>query len=338
MTGRPFGLRLDFEAAMGRLNGVTLRTDLVPLPSPSAGLRVFGKLENRQVGRAFKARGAWNNLVQWTPEERAAGVVAASSGNHGLALAWAAQALEIPCILCMPAETYPSKVEGCRAHGAEVRLFPTRPEAEAACDALANAGAQRVHGYDAERTIEGAGTVGHEIAQQSEPADFVLIPIGGGGLSSGTSLALRRAWGDAPEIWGVEPEGAAGMRLGIEAGHSVPLPEIQSQVQGLLSPYAGERNVQINRVTLNGIRTLSDERIAEGAERLMAAGEIVEPAGAAAYAALWEPGNDIVERARTRTGENPLTAIVIVSGGNRPDAAEAHDSRESGVKARNSNP
>lgn len=237
----------------------------------------------------------------------------------------------------MPAETYPSKIEGCRAHGAEVRLFPTRPEAEAACEALANDGAQRVHGYDAERTIEGAGTVGYEIAQQSEPADFVLIPIGGGGLSSGTSLALRRAWGDAPEVWGVEPEGAAGMRLGIEAGRSVPLPEIRSKVQGLLSPYAGERNVQINRATLNGVRTLSDERIAEGAERLMAAGEVVEPAGAAAYAALWEPGNDILERARTRTASNPLTAIVIVSGGNRPNHGESQESVALSQSASNPN-
>ncbi len=313
--------QLDFEAATRRLEGVINRTPIVEVPSPAEGLQVFAKLENRQVNRAFKARGAWNHLSQWSQRERAQGVVAASSGNHGLALAWAAQKLDIPCTLCMPAITYASKVEGCRGFGADVRLFPTRNEAEAACDALAAQGAQRVHGYDADRTIEGAGTVGWEIAQSVDPMDLVLIPVGGGGLSSGTSLALRRAWGREPEIWGVEPEGAAGMTLGMEAGRSVPLPEVTSGIQGLTSPFAGERCIAINRETLNGVLTLPDELIEQAAQRLLDGGEVVEPAGAAAYAALWQPNGVWVQRAATRPAGDPLRALVVVSGGNRPDFA-----------------
>lgn len=317
---------LDFAAAARRLAGSVLTTPIVELPSPDPGLRVRAKLENRQVGKAFKARGAWNHLSQWSSEERAAGVVAASSGNHGLALAWAAQRLGIPCTLCMPAITYESKIAGCRAHGADVQLFPTRDEAEAACDALAARGAQRVHGYDADRTIEGAGTVGWEIAQQCEPVDLVLLPVGGGGLSSGTSLALRRAWGRGPQIWAVEPEGAAGMTLGLRAGHSVPLPKVESRIQGLTSPFAGERCIAINAQTLDGVFTLPDERFEAAAERLLAAGEVVEPAGAAGYAALWQADAPWRESARSRTAADPFEVLVVISGGNRPDVgAESAD-------------
>ncbi|HPF13596.1 MAG: pyridoxal-phosphate dependent enzyme [Planctomycetes bacterium] len=313
-----FWPQIDFEAAAARLAGVILPTPIVELPSPWPGIRVRGKMENRQLGRAFKARGAWNHLVQWGADERARGVVAASSGNHGLALAWAAQKLGIACTLCMPAMTYPSKVEGCRAAGATVLLFDTRAEAEAECDRLAAQGTLRVHGYDAERTMEGAGTIGLEIAQTIEPVDLVLIPVGGGGLSSGTSLALRRAWGSGPEIWGVEPEGAAGMSRALEAGHSVPLERIDSSIQGLTSPHAGERCTQVNRETLSGVVTLRDELILDGWKRLQAAGETVEPAGAAGYAALLQPDGLFGPWVSGQT-RDPLEVLVVVSGGNNPD-------------------
>ncbi|MEZ5976188.1 MAG: pyridoxal-phosphate dependent enzyme, partial [Planctomycetota bacterium] len=171
MDWQNFWPQVDFAAAAERLRGVVLRTELRVLPSPWPWVEVLGKLENRQRCNAFKARGAWNHLSQWDGAQKAAGVVAASSGNHGLALAWAANELGIRCVLCMPEATYRSKVEACRALGADVRLFPTRLEAEAACDALADAGATRVHGYDAERTMEGAGTVGFEIADELDSAD-----------------------------------------------------------------------------------------------------------------------------------------------------------------------
>jgi threonine dehydratase len=315
-----FWPELDFSAAAERLQGVVLRTPLMELPVPSAGIEVVGKMENRQVGRAFKARGAWNQLVQLTAAEREAGVVAASSGNHGLAVAWAAQKLGVACTICMPDISYASKIEGCRAAGAEVVLRPSRAETEAACAEYKSAGAIHIHPYDADRTIEGAGTVGLEIAEQSAAVDLVLLPVGGGGLAAGTSLALRRAWGPEVTIVGVEPEGAPGMTLALKCGESVVLDPVTSAIQGLTSPYAGDRNRRICKQTLNGIWTLSDAAILDGLARLEAFGEVVEPAGAAAYAAVWH-GGEALEREQARVGNRPLRILVIVSGGNGPGKA-----------------
>ncbi|MDF1838487.1 MAG: pyridoxal-phosphate dependent enzyme [Planctomycetota bacterium] len=310
-----FWPQLDFAAAGERLRGTILETPLVELPSPGHGIEVLGKMENRQVGRAFKARGAWNQLTQLSEAERGAGVVAVSSGNHGMAVAWASNLQGVPCTICMPENSYASKIEGCRGWGAEVVLRPNRTESEAACAEREAAGATLIHPYDAERTIEGAGTVGFEIARQTEPVDLVLLPIGGGGLAAGSSLALRRAWGDDVTIVGVEPEGAPGMSLALERGESVMLDPVTSEIQGLTSPYAGDRNRRICEATLNATWTLSDAEILDGMGRLQEFGEIVEPAGAAAYAAACHAGKAL---GRESVGDRPFRVLVIVSGGNGP--------------------
>ncbi|MBL4771589.1 MAG: pyridoxal-phosphate dependent enzyme [Planctomycetes bacterium] len=316
-----FWPQLDFEAAAGRLKGVVECTPVISLPSPREGVEVFGKMENRQVGRAFKARGAWNQLVQLSDAEKARGVVTASSGNHGMAVAWAAKKLGVACTICMPENSYASKIEACREAGAEVVLRATRHEAESVCAERKAAGALLIHPYNAERTIEGAGTVGLEISQQVDPMDLVILPVGGGGLAAGSSLALRRAWGSRVTIFGVEPEGAAGMSMALEAGESVVLDPVTSAIQGLTSPYAGERNWRICQKTLNGVGTLEDEAILESMARLQALGETVEPAGAAAYAAILQ-GDALLTQEKESVGDRPLRVLVVVSGGNGPVASE----------------
>lgn len=215
----------------------------------------------------------------------------------------------------MPENSYPNKIEACRAHGAEVILAPDRPRADEIAEELANEGKVWVHPYDRPGTIEGAGTVGLEISDEVPDVDVVLLCVGGGGLSAGSALALRRSCEadgrPQPVVIGVEPMGAATMDAGLHAGRSVRLHPITSKVQGLNTPFAGEHNVSINRHVLDAAMSVSDEAI-YSAQRVLVnddpahgwSRENVEPAGAAAYALARDPrfparlGQVLVERGR----------------------------------------
>jgi threonine dehydratase len=307
--------------AAERVRGVVRRTPLVPLACDDARIELRGKLENRQETGSFKARGAWNQVAQLTPEQRARGIVTSSSGNHGKALAWAAERAGVKATICMPANAYPNKIEACRAHGAEVVLSETRDGAERACDERAAAGATLVHPYDAERTLEGAGTVGLEIAEDWPEVDVVVVCVGGGGLVSGSSLALRQTLGERVAILGAEPAGAPSLARGVAAGKRVELETIDTKVQGLCPLYSGQINVEVCSATLDGIELVSDAEIFAAQERLVAAGETVEPAGAAAMAVVvaGKLPRRLLDEAAKR-GER-LRVAVVISGGN-PDPAQ----------------
>ncbi len=309
------------RAAAARLVGVVRRTPLVALPSDDARIELRGKLENRQEVGAFKARGAWNQVAQLTPAERAAGVVTVSSGNHGAAVAWAAARAGVPATIVMPRNAYPNKIAACRAHGAEVLLGEGREHAEVLCAERVAAGRTLIHPYDAERTVEGAGTVGLEILEDWPEVEVVVLPVGGGGLIAGSSLALRQERGRELGIYGAEPAGAPSMARGLRAGRPVSLEEITTQVQGLCPPGSGALNVAICATTLDGIALLEDDVIFAAQARLVrGVGETVEPAGAAAAALVWSgrlPG----ELLAGRGARDPLRVAVVVSGGN-PDPAQ----------------
>ncbi len=309
---------LRFDQAAERLAGVALRTPIVELPSPDPRVALFGKLENRQVTGAFKARGAWNNVVQLSDEDRAAGVVCASSGNHGRALAWAARKAGVPATIVMPKDAYPNKIEACRAEEAEVVLAETRSSANDLCAERVAAGQVLIHPYDLDGTIEGAGTVGLEIHDQMPDVEAVLIPVGGGGLTAGCSLALRRAKGHDLKVVAIEPEGAATLTRGLAASEPVICDPITTEIQGLCPPSAGRRNIEICGVTVDDVWTVRDDQVYAAQKVLVDMGEIVEPAGAATYAAAVAGLADAwVAR---RSAANPLRVVVIVSGGNpHPD-------------------
>ncbi len=311
---------IDIAAAALRVRGVVKRTPLVPLDSGDPRIELRGKMENTQATGSFKARGAWNQISQLADAQRRAGVVCASSGNHGKALAWAAQRAGVPATIVMPKNAYANKIEACREHGATVVLAEDRLAADRECAARVTAGMTLVHPYDAERTIQGAGTVGLEIAEDWPTVEVVLVCVGGGGLVSGTSLALRRKLGGAVKILGVEPEGSPSLTRGIAAGKPVHLDDITSCVQGLTPTYSGQVNVDVCSATLDGTILLPDEMIFAGQKRLVAQGEIVEPAGAAAYSAV--VGRELpAEWLAGRTSQDPLRVAVVVSGGN-PDPAQ----------------
>jgi len=302
---------VSFVSAAQRIHGVVKRTPLVPFQHAlSAGRDLRLKLECQQETGSFKARGAWNQISQLTESERQAGVVTTSSGNHGRALAWAAQRAGVPATICMPADAYPNKIEACRALGADVRLGATRPETDALCRALVAEGKTLVHPYDALRTIEGAGTVGLELAEDWPDVDVVVVPIGGGGLISGVALALRDRLGAGVQIVGVEPAGAPTMTRALAAGHPVDLPEITTAVQGLCPLNVGALNHQIVADNVDRIVLVEDNDVFRAQALLVNELRlVVEPAGAATLAAVLFGG--------ALDGlDEPYSVAVVISGGN----------------------
>lgn len=312
--------RIDVRAAAARLAGVVRETALAPFEMADERLELRLKLECQQETNSFKARGAWNQIAQLTAPERAAGVVTTSSGNHGRAVAWAARRAGVRATIVMPAQTYPNKIEACRAEGAEVVLLPTREEAERECARRVAAGAVLVHPYKQSRTIEGAGTVGLELARQWPEVEVVLFPTGGGGLVAGSALALVGELGERVQVIGVEPEGAPNLTDSLEAGEVVALARITTQVQGLCPLDTGALNLALAERYLRGTILLSDEEIYAGQRVLVRAGLTVEPAGAAAFAAVLA-GALPPEMLAGRSRENPLRVAVVLSGGN-PDPAQ----------------
>ncbi len=312
--------RIDVEAAARRLAGVVRTTPLERYEGGDARIELRLKLECRQETGSFKARGAWNNVSQLKPAEREAGVIATSSGNHGKALAWAAHRAEVPATIVMPAEAYPNKVQACRDEGAEVLLAPTRAEAERICAERVSAGQILIHPYDAERTVEGAGTAGLEVAEEWPEVEVLVVPVGGGGLISGCALAVKRRLGKRVYVVGVEPSGAATLTAGLAAGRSVTLGEITSAVQGLCPLHAGALNVAVAQGYVDAVVTVEDEEIFEAQRELVRAGHVVEPAGAAGFAAV--RGRYLPrELHEGRSAKAPLRVAVVVSGGN-PDPAQ----------------
>jgi threonine dehydratase len=310
--------RIRVADARTRLAGVVRRTPLEPFECLDERIELRLKLECLQVTGAFKARGAWNQIAQLTAAERAAGVVTTSSGNHGKALAWAAQRAGVRATIVMPADAYKNKIEACREHGAEVLLAPTRADAERLCAERVAAGATLVHPYDSERTVQGAGTVGLEIAEQWPEVEVVVVQVGGGGLLAGIALAIRQTLGREVLVVGAEPEGAPSMKLSLEQGRPVTLDAITTKVQGLCPPYCGKLNAEICGLYVDHVITLPDEDVfAAQRELVLRGGWPVEPAGAAA-AALVLAGKLPSLTLHGRSRDQRLRVAAVVSGGN-PD-------------------
>ena len=319
---------IKIRDAAARLEGVVDKTPLVPFAVGDERVRLWLKVENRQVTGSFKARGAWNQISLLSEEERGRGVIATSSGNHGKALSWAAQRAGVPATIVMPADAYPNKIAACRELGAEVVLGDTRAEAEAICAERVAAGAVLIHPYDAERTVQGAGTVGLEIAQQDPTVEVVVAPVGGGGLITGVSLAVRQELGSDVVVLGAEPEGAPSLSRGLAAGEPVLLEEITTEVQGLCPLASGAINVATCAETVDEVLLVSDAEVFAAQAALIRAGEVVEPAGAATTA-LVSSGLLPARLLEGRTALDPLRVVAVVSGGN-PDPAQFEAVRAQG--------
>ncbi|WP_374112043.1 threonine ammonia-lyase IlvA [Pseudonocardia sp. TRM90224] len=304
----------DVAAAAARLSGVAVRTPLVRNDRLSAatGAEVYLKREDLQVGRSYKLRGAYNLLAQLSTEERAAGAVCASAGNHGQGVAYACRTLGMRGRVHVPATTPRQKRERIVAlGGGNVELVvggDTYDEAAAAAaEHAALTGATVVPAFDDPRTIAGQGTVGVEIVEQLGRApDVVVLPVGGGGLLAGvgTWLAARHP---GVRVVGVEPSGAAGMAAALAAGEPVALHELDTFVDGAAVRRAGDVTFPLVRDTGAELVAVAEGRVCtEMLDLYQVDGIIAEPAGALAAAAL---GDEVLL-------EPGATVVCMLSGGN----------------------
>ena len=262
------------------------------------------KLELLQHAGSFKTRGAFANLL--SREVPASGVVAASGGNHGAAVAYAAMRLGVPAKIFVPSISSPVKIERIKRYGAQLVVGGERyADALAASEEwIAQSGALPVHAFDQPQTLLGQGTVGLEISEQVPDVDTVLVAVGGGGLIGGIA-----AWfAGSAKIIAVEPEGAPTLSMALEAGHPVDAPAGSIAADSLAPSRVGELMFPIAQRYVDRVVLVSDDAIREAQRTLWDGATIVaEPGGAAAYAAL------LSGRYRPQGGER---VCVVVSGGN----------------------
>jgi threonine dehydratase len=280
------------------------------------GGRAFLKAELFQRTGSFKPRGVLNKLAQLTPQEKTAGVIAISAGNHAQALAYASAVEGIDALVVMWATASPMKIAAARGYGATIDTeAPGIPEAfERLDELLESTGRTLVHPYDDPAVMAGQGTVGLELVEDVPDVDVVLVPVGGGGLVSGIATAVKGLRPDA-RVVAVEPELSNALHESLKAGHSVTV-DARSAADGLNGPYAGPNCVEICGVL--GIETalVSEEELVEGFRFVYGRAKLAcELAGAATTAALLAGKVDL---------DPGSTVVAVVSGGNvAPETASA---------------
>lgn len=262
------------------------------------------KLEQLQHSGSFKARGAFANLLMRNIPD--AGVVAASGGNHGAAVAYAAMRLGVPATIFVPTVSSPAKIQRIREYGAELVVVGERyADALAASEAwITRSGALPVHAFDQVETLLGQGTIGMELAAQAPALDTVLAAVGGGGLIGGIA-----AWyAGTAKVIGVEPEAAPTLTEALRAGRPVDAETGSIAADSLAPRRVGELMFPIAQAHVDHVVLVSDAAIRHAQEALWAALRVVaEPGGAAALAAL------LSGRYKPAPGER---VAVLISGGN----------------------
>ena len=298
------------QEAQERIRPVAVRTPLYPsdVLSRELGSDVRLKLESLQRTGSFKFRGAYNFVSQLPEDVRSKGVITYSSGNHAQAVALSAQLHDTRAVVVMPTTSPQLKRGGAERWGAEVVLEGTTSlERRAKAESIAlERGLVMVPPFDHPSIIAGQGTVGLEIAEDWDAFDSVVVPIGGGGLCSGTAAALRRLR-PGVRIFGVEPAGGAAMKAALDAGEPVTLDRSESIADGLLP-------VRISELTLAHVRELVDDVVLVDDDAIRSAASllfkqqrlVVEFSGAATVAAL-RSGRIETEGRRV---------VAIISGGN----------------------
>ena len=278
----------DIRGAAQRIDGAVIRTPMLVSRtlSEQIGAEVWLKFENLQFTAAYKERGALNKLLQLTPEERARGVIAASAGNHAQAVAYHAKRLGIPATIVMPASTPTVKVTQTAGHGATVVLHGDMfDDAYAKARELAlEKGLVFVHPFDDAQIIAGAGTVAIEMLEDAPDLDTIVVPIGGGGLMSGVSIASRAIKPDI-ELIGVEAELYPSMKCAIE-GCNLPLGG-DTLAEGIAVKQPGLLTSQILSKIVNGVMLVSERDLERAVSMLVGIEKtVVEGAGAAGLAAM----------------------------------------------------
>jgi threonine dehydratase len=307
----------DIREAQARLRDITVRTGLIrchvhELDSANDTRELYLKPENLQPIGAFKLRGAYNKIASLSPEERNRGVITYSSGNHAQGVAYAARALGAKAVIVMPNNAPAIKREATRALGAEIVLVgPGSLERQLKAEELAaQHGYVIVPPYNDEKIIAGQGTIGLEILEDLPEVQTVLVPVGGGGLSSGVAAAIKLSK-PSVNVIGVEPELAADAQSSLRSGTISQLPAEQVSrtiADGLRTQSIGAINFEHIRKFVDDIVTVTEDEIHETMRRLASNPKTVaEPSGAVATAAFLFHADQL-----------PKTKInvAVISGGN----------------------
>jgi threonine dehydratase len=280
----------DVERAAARLKGVAHRTPLVTSRTLDArvGARVALKAEGFQRMGAFKFRGAYNAVSQLSESELAGGVVASSSGNHAQALALAASLCRTHATILMPRDAPASKRAATEGYGAEVIEYDrwTDDRDGMTLRVAQERGSTLIHAYDDPRIMAGAGTCGLELVQDAEDLDVVVVPCGGGGLLSGSLVAVK---GLAPgcRVVGVEPEASPDVARSFSSGERVSVDVGSSICDGQLLATPGVRTWEVISALVDDVVTVSDDEVRDAMRLLFERGKLVaEPSGASALAAV----------------------------------------------------
>jgi threonine dehydratase len=298
----------DLRAAQRRLDGVVYHTPLLPYHHDS----VWFKPEMFQPIGSFKLRGAYNRIAALTPEIRAQGVIAYSSGNHAQGVAYAARAMGIPATIVMPSNAPEIKIKATRALGAHVVLYDpvTEVREEVAAKLMVGQNWTLVPPFDDPYVIAGQGTIGLEIFEDLPRVDLVLAPIGGGGLLSGLSTAIK-SLNPAIKVIGVEPSLADDAQQSLRSGtiqKNDSAKAIRSMADGVRTPSLSELTFAHVQHYVDDIITVSEKEIRAATRRLILGAKLVtEPSGALPFAAY------LFHRDALPPAHN---IVMVLSGGN----------------------
>ena len=301
----------DFQEARSTIDGLVHRTPLLSSRSlgERSGLQVWLKAENLQKTGSFKTRGAFNKVRHLSPDERQRGIIGASAGNHGQALAYVAAHEGIPGYVVMPANANPGKVAAVKDYGAEAILHGELWD-DSYVHSLQIAeekGLTYVHPFNDRHIMAGQGTIAYEIVEDLPDVEAVLVGIGGGGLISGIAMALRIIKPDV-RIIGVEPEGSSNMYSSHKAGKAVELDAVTTIADGLSTKKTTAEVFEVLNPLVDELVVVSDQQILDATRFLLERAKLLaEPAGAATTAALLNGKVSLPQGTRT---------VVVISGGN----------------------
>jgi threonine dehydratase len=300
----------DVTAAARRIEGFAHRTPVLRSATADTllGAKLYFKCENFQRMGAFKFRGAFNALSKFTPEQKRAGVIAFSSGNHAQAIALAARLLGMPAVILMPLDAPAAKLEATRGYGAEVITFDRYAVDREALtkEVAAQRGMTLIPPFNHADVIAGQGTAALELFDEVGELDLLFTPLGGGGLLSGSALAAK-ALSPRCKVYGVEPEAGNDGQQSFRKGEIVDIPVPRTIADGAQTQHLGDLTFGVIRRDVTDILTASDDELVRCmrffAERMKM---IVEPTGCLGFAGAQFGGVDI---AGQRVG-------IVLSGGN----------------------
>lgn len=302
-------LSLDriYQAAFA-LKDVARKTDLIYSPHFSGKNQVYFKTENLQVTGSFKLRGAYFKISKLTDEEKAAGIVACSAGNHAQGVALAARRMGIKATICMPDGAPISKVQATKSYGAEVALVKGAYDDayQYACRLQEEEHATFIHPFDDPDVIAGQGTIGLEILDQLKDVDVIVVPVGGGGLISGVAYAAK-SLKPGIKVYGVQAKEAASMADSLKYDEQVTLNTVNTFADGIAVKHPGDLTFELIKDYVDGVVTVTEDEIAVAILALIEKQKLIaEGAGAVSLAAVMADKIPV-------EGKN---VVCLVSGGN----------------------